>query len=77
MSELHERWTNYRLKVIPLDAPKIQGVECRRAFYHGAECVLEMLQKNLDLPAQQQKAEIEALIAEILIFRQHVTAGRA
>lgn len=76
MSELHDRWTNYRLKVIPLDVDKIQAVECRRAFYHGAECLLDMLQQNLSLTAQQQKAEIEALIAEVKIFHQHVKAGR-
>ena len=42
MNEIEDRWKNYRLRVIPLDAPELQAVECRRAFYAGAQAVVDL-----------------------------------
>ena len=41
-NDIEEAWKDYRLKVVPLDAPVLQVVECRRAFYAGVSAVVKM-----------------------------------
>jgi len=38
-------WQSYQEKIIPPGAPRIQVVECKRAFYAGAGSLLDSLLK--------------------------------
>ncbi len=42
-NDIEEAWKDYRMKVVPLDAPKLQVVECRRAFYAGVAAIVKMM----------------------------------
>jgi len=41
-------WQEYRRAVIPADAPPVQIVECRRAFYGGLWALMCRLYANAD-----------------------------
>lgn len=75
-------WREYRLKVMPLDAPAIQAQECRRAFYCGAHAlmgiVLHAVQGNpTDEPTERDLALMDAIATELAQFERDVRAGTA
>lgn len=43
-----ELWNSYRREVIPAEAPDVQVIECRRAFYAGAKGLLRAIEACLD-----------------------------
>lgn len=43
-----ESWTTFLLMVVPTNASDIQRGEMRRAYYAGAEAVLQIMMKQLD-----------------------------
>lgn len=77
MNHIDDRWKTYRLKVIPLDAPELQSVECRRAFYAGAGAVLDMLLRSTAQGQVQAVREVQGLQAEVERFRADVRADKA
>jgi len=76
-SHIEDRWKNYRLKVIPLDAPELQAIECRRAYFAGAQAVIDIA-LGLTTGSQQAAAkQMRDLKEEVLRFKAQVVAGRA
>jgi hypothetical protein len=73
-------WNNYRAKVIPKDAPAVQLLECRRAFYAGAETLLSAILRSMAPGPDVTQADedyIAAVHNELLAFAQDVKEGRA
>lgn len=79
MSELNQRWQTYKSKVIPRDAPAIQMVECKRAFFAGAGAVLEIVSRPQPDAASMLSCTraVEGMTAEHRQFRLDVAADRA
>lgn len=49
-----DAWTDFENDVIPLDAPPIQHIEMRRAFYAGAIAILQFTKKIADIPDERE-----------------------
>jgi len=47
MSIIKNSWLNYRVLVLPANAPAIQVIECRRAFYAGAASLFGSVMNSL------------------------------
>ena len=76
-THIDERWKTYRLKVVPLDAPELQAIEGRRAFYAGAQAVVDMLLSSASQGQVQAVRELAGLKAEVETFRALVRADKA
>jgi hypothetical protein len=73
-------WDDYRVVVMPPDAPSVQVTECRRAFYAGAQSLLSAILASLspgDEPAAADEEYLEAVHDELLRFRADLKEGRA
>lgn len=80
MKLLAESWATYRERVMPENAMRLQVVECRRAFYAGAESLYVGIMKGLDPglePTEADMARMEDLDKELKQFAADVGAGRA
>jgi hypothetical protein len=77
MNDLNQIWQRYDERVIPRDAPPAHHIECRRAYFHGAHAVLELIAKLEDVSPLQRAREIEAMRTEVRQFRLDVAADRA
>lgn len=79
MNDVHQGWDRYQRVVVPADAPMIQLLECRRAYFAGAQAVAEILRRieDDDGTAEQRKTALDDCIAEIKAFQARVAAGRA
>ncbi len=75
MNELNQRWRTYKDRVIPRDAPSIQMIECRRAFFAGAAAIAEILTRLDGAPGTKQT--LDDLNLEIRQFRLEVAGDRA
>lgn len=64
-------WASYAVNVLPLDAPRIQIQECRRAFYAGAAHMLSAM-ANLGGDEVSEDQGVEALEAAAAEIEQHV-----
>jgi hypothetical protein len=74
-----EQWSTYAAQVLPRDAPKVQRVETRRAFYAGALTLFRALIAGLDPdndPTLEDVRRIDAIDAELKSFYKRVEAGR-
>jgi len=77
---LDAAWRSYAEHVIPANAPDAQRVECRRAFYAGAQALYGGLIKMLDPgdePTDADLARMEAIHDELEQFCEDVARGRA
>jgi hypothetical protein len=73
-------WASYAERVIPAHAPRVQMLECKRAFYAGAAAMVDAIMRGLsegDEPTDDDLASMDRLIAELTKFGQDVKAGRA
>lgn len=73
-------WRSYAEVVLPADAPEIQRVETRRAFYAGASTLLGAILKTLDPclePTAEDMRRMDAIHQELEDFARHVRQGRA
>jgi hypothetical protein len=73
-------WRSYSEAVIPADAPDVQRVESRRAFYAGAQAAMAGLLSFLDPGEEPTQADLDrmtALTKELDDFARHVRQGRA
>lgn len=77
MNELYQRWTTYRDRVVPKDAPSVQKTESRRAYYAGCQAVLELIDHLDDSNPLERLRALRSFRAEVEQFRQEVAAGRA
>jgi hypothetical protein len=77
---IKEAWRSYRNEVIPSDAPNIQHIESRRAFYAGAQALLAILMTMLEPGTEATEADIrkmDEIAAELKRFSNDVREGRA
>lgn len=71
---LHASWESYRRVVIPPDAPPVQVIESRRAFYAGAQAFMTICAAS---PDNGEDQVVNGLCAELKQFGDDVTAGKA
>lgn len=69
-------WSSYAREVLPADAPEVQRVECRRAFYAGAKAFEYALSEPPD-ELGGAVAQIAGLIDELEAFAGDVREGRS
>lgn len=72
-------WKSYRNQVIPRDAPPIQLIECRRAFYAGAQAFYGKFMALLTPESEPTEADVRmmgALAMELEEFCQLVSRGK-
>jgi hypothetical protein len=69
-------WRDYALKVLPPDVPKVQVVECKRAFFAGARALLGI--QVSDMPSDENGAceLMDKINDELLEFNKRVQDGR-
>lgn len=77
MNDLEQKWKDYRFRVIPLDAPDFQTIECRRAYFAGAAAVIQMALHFTGQSAQDASRNMHKLRQECERYQAEVTAGRA
>jgi hypothetical protein len=79
MKTMAEQWASYERDVVPDTAGPIQRIESARAFYAGAQALLDLI-SGLgvdDISDDQGAAMIESLHQELKAFADDVQAGRA
>jgi hypothetical protein len=77
---LANAWKTYRRRIIPATAPDVQIQECRRAFYGGAEALLQQIANGLDPGSEVTQDDVEYLAQinqELVCFADDVMRGRA
>jgi hypothetical protein len=72
-------WKSYCRGVLPPDAPRVQLVECRRAFYAGFYAMLQVTfgLTDPDLPDDLGAIALLSLEQEAKRFKRDVLEGRA
>lgn len=77
-NEIRLRWREYETKAVPADAPFIQLVETRRAYFAGAMALLDVLLVARERESPRQFVEsMDELKRESEDFRAEVEAGRS
>lgn len=71
-------WEEYRTGVLPKNAPPIQVMETRRAFYAGAQCFFAATLEfsDQDTPDERGVDALEAMNQELQGFARDVVEGR-
>lgn len=81
MSErLAQLWQAYRTTSVPPEAPPVQVIETRRAYYHGVGDLLNLMLQDLRPDADPVLADeelMEGIQSELYDFFKDVQAGRA
>jgi hypothetical protein len=78
MTTVKKAWESYAAQVLPKEAPAVQVIECRRAFYAGAYSLgVTMTQEVSELPDREAMAAITALRLECSEFLDAVVEGKA
>ena len=73
-------WTEYRRKELPVGAGPTQVKECRRAFYAGAEMLIQSIMHGLSAGPEsspEDEGMLESIHHELLVFADMVKEGRA
>lgn len=77
---LAEEWDEFARQVMPKDAPKVQRVEMRRAWYAGAAAMLGLVSGGLDAdrePTDLDVAYLESIHQELIAFSRDIARGKA
>jgi len=77
---LADAWRDYEIKIIPLNAPDVQRVECRRAFYAGARSLFHAIVTVLEPGLEPTEADLKAMDninAELERFLVDIQTGKA
>jgi hypothetical protein len=72
-------WKEYRTQVISPDAPEVQLIECKRAFFAGARSLMSSMQALIDLneePTEDQMLMLDDIEDEMARYAQDVLTGR-
>ena len=80
MKLLETEWTNYRIAVIPKDAPSVQLSESRRAFYAGAWALYTLLMDSLEPGTDETPPDLSLMASldrEMREFQVRVATGAA
>lgn len=76
---LNNEWDTFREQVLSPDAPEVQLVEMRRAFFGGAAALFGVMMTRLDPgeePTEADMAQMQAIDDEIRDFVSRVGSGR-
>lgn len=80
MKLIADAWRDFEIQIVPLDAPKVQRVETRRAFYQGAIAmfsgIVRMLEPGQE-PTEKDLGKMDAIQAEIDQFMADLREHRA
>lgn len=75
------QWNQFRAMVMPHDAPPVQVMEMKRAFYAGAECALNRLASEMSsgdsLDDPNDERVLQEVNQEFQEFAEDVQNGRA
>lgn len=76
---IQAEFDSYLKDVIPVDAPTVQIVESKRAFFAGAQSMMhQMLLISEDVVTEDQGVNrLEAIRLELEQFKKDVVGGRA
>lgn len=77
---LADEWAEFSRAVMPKDAPEMQRVEMRRAWYAGAAAMFGLMTGGLDAdhePTDLDVAYVESLAQEIEAFSREIARGKA
>jgi hypothetical protein len=77
---MSEAWTSYRDAVLPRNAPSVQVIECRRAFYAGAQAFFSATMRHLEPGTEETDNDMTfmaGLDAELTDFNEQVKKGLA
>lgn len=80
MKLIADAWRDFEIQIIPLNAPEVQRVECRRAFYQGAIAMFTGVVSSLDPSPEPTDADLrkmDDIKAEIDQFMVDLKEGRA
>lgn len=79
MNTIAEQWGVFEARVIPKDAPQVQRLEMKRAFYGGAAGLLSMMLKIADSGMSDEAggAVMDGWEDECQRFAQEVKRGAA
>lgn len=78
MNTLQSQWQSYADNVLPKDAPTVQRIETRRAFYAGAGAFFGLMTGDVcDVSDDAGVAMIENWRQELAAFNAAVQAGSA
>jgi hypothetical protein len=75
-ASLHGGWMRFRL-LLPPDAPAVQLIEMRRAFYAGAAHMYAGLLEGTDLPENETLDRLKHYQDELRQFPVDIAEGRA
>ncbi len=56
-----ELWGSYKREVLPRNAPDVQVVECRRAFYAGCQGLLGTIMRELTDGPDEQEPDLKMM----------------
>lgn len=77
MNDIEQKWKDYRFAVVPLDAPEVQTIESKRAYYAGAAAVIKMALHFTGQTQAEAQRNMQKLRQECERFQAEVVAGRA
>jgi hypothetical protein len=78
-NRINAEWVSYSRQVLPRDAPAVQRIETRRAFYAGAaamHAILRALGED-DVSEDDGVDVIEETLRELKAFSQAAREGKA
>jgi hypothetical protein len=75
LETVRDMWSEYRRAVMPADAPPVQIIECRRAFYGGVwalftRCVANATRGNMT--EETMNAWLDSIEAEQHRFKESI-----
>jgi hypothetical protein len=77
---IETEWRNFAERVLPVDAPDVQRVEMRRAFFAGAISLFHALVTGMspgDEPTDADMAKMDSIKAEFDRYEADLARGRA
>lgn len=79
MRTVMQQWESYEREVVPKTAGAEQRIESRRAFFAGAQALLNLVSGvgSDDVSENQGVAMLDGLSAELQVFSEAVLAGLA
>lgn len=78
--KFEQEWKSYEAEVLPRDAADVQRIECRRAFYAGAQALFGLVIRGLTPGPDSTPADevmMGELLSELEAFKNEVVGGRA
>jgi hypothetical protein len=68
-------WEGFRDGIIPKDAPQVQLLECKRAFYAGAYCFYNWNMVQLDEVSEVTDADLDRMETIVKELEQFFAEG--